>query len=347
MRIKLGIVEPDEIYLSRLVSTLNQYYSDKLEIYSYTSIEYAKDALGKQRHDMILANENLPADELKNCYVAYFVESADIEQLNGKKAICKFQKAELIYKDILSLYAEYSSKSTKKKQNTENAKVITFMSPVNGSGNTSVAAAFALNCALNRKSVLFLNLETIPSTDIFFGGTGKYTFTDVIYSVKSRKANLSMKLESFVVTDPAEVDFYEVPKNPMDIHELNEEDIELLVNELKTIGLYDYIVVDINFVINRNTKKIIDLSDSLVFVSGSDERSLAKMEKANTLIRIFMGDETIVERAYMVINNLKPNYDNSTMSNYNVVAAFDYMNGLSFRQVIEQMANNQLFTNLY
>ena len=42
MKIRVGFIVSDKIYIERLVSTLNRYYSDKLEIYSYTDVKALK-----------------------------------------------------------------------------------------------------------------------------------------------------------------------------------------------------------------------------------------------------------------------------------------------------------------
>lgn len=257
MKIRVGFIISDKIYIERLVSTLNRYYSDKLEIYSYTDVKVANESVENQRLDIVIVDETLQVNEYRNCCMAYFVESPDIDKIEGKKAICKFQKVELIYKDILALYSEYSSRITKRKRSGELAEVITFTSPACGSGVTSMAAAFALNCSLNNKSALYLSMENIPTTDIIFDGEGKYTLTDVVYAVKSKRSNLSMKLESFAITDSANVDYFAAPKNPMDLHEMNDEDVELLISELKSMGLYDFIVIDADFNITPTFKKII------------------------------------------------------------------------------------------
>lgn len=242
MKIRVGFIISDKIYIERLVSTLNRYYSDKLEIYSYTDVKVANESVENQRLDIVIVDETLQVNEYRNCCMAYFVESPDIDKIEGKKAICKFQKVELIYKDILALYSEYSSRITKRKRSGELAEVITFTSPACGSGVTSMAAAFALNCSLNNKSALYLSMENIPTTDIIFDGEGKYTLTDVVYAVKSKRSNLSMKLESFAITDSANVDYFAAPKNPMDLHEMNDEDVELLISELKSIDALSLVI---------------------------------------------------------------------------------------------------------
>ncbi|MGN0396178.1 MAG: hypothetical protein ACI4EF_12510 [Coprococcus sp.] len=347
MRIKVGFVENDRIYMERLVAALNRFYSDKLEIYSYTDVETANENVENQRLDIVIVDEKLEVKEFRNCCTALFVGASDIDRLEGKKAICKFQKVELIYKDILSVYSEYSQRITKRKQTGELAEVITFTSPIGGCGTTSVAAAFAINCALNNKSAIYLNMETIDSTDIVFSGDSKYTFTDVVYAVKSKRANISMKLESCAVTDAARVDFFAPPTNPMDAHELNEEDIETLISELRTLGLYDYIVVDSGFSISKNYKKLMECSNKKVFVVGNDEKTLHKLDKLRTLMTIYMQDENFVGNSYVIVNNIISSGHAPDWSSFNVAARFDKVTGSNYRQIVDLLANSQQFLNLY
>jgi MinD-like ATPase involved in chromosome partitioning or flagellar assembly len=347
MRIRVGFVIADKIYVERLVSSLNRSFSDKLEIYSYTDVKVANESIERQRLDLVIVDESLQVNEYRNCGMAYFVNSSDIDKLEGKKAICKFQKVELIYKDILELYSEYSSRVTKRKRSGELAEVITFTSPASGSGVTSIAAAFAINCSLNNKSALYLNMENIPSTDIVFEGEGKYTLTDVVYAVKSRRTNLSLKLESYAITDPVNVDYFSMPKNPMDIHEMNEEDVELLISELKAMGLYDFIVVDAGFNINNAFKRLIECSDKTVLVVNDDERSAHKIDKMNDLMKVFVKEDDFIRKAYFVVNdkeNLGAKFDWTTC---NVITRTGKATGGSFRKVVEELANNQDFLKLY
>lgn len=345
MKIRVGFIISDKIYIERLVSTLNRYYSDKLEIYSYTDVKVANESVENQRLDIVIVDETLQVNEYRNCCMAYFVESPDIDKIEGKKAICKFQKVELIYKDILALYSEYSSRITKRKRSGELAEVITFTSPACGSGVTSMAAAFALNCSLNNKSALYLSMENIPTTYIIFDGEGKYTLTDVVYAVKSKRSNLSMKLESFAITDSANVDYFAAPKNPMDLHEMNDEDVELLISELKSMGLYDFIVIDADFNITPTFKKIIDCSDKTVIVVNDDERSAHKVDRMNELMKVFVNNEDFIRTASFIINKEEAaKFDWSTCK---VITKSGAVQGTTFRQIVDILANNQEFLKLY
>lgn len=208
-----------------------------------------------------------------------------------------------------------------------------------------MAAAFALNCSLNNKSALYLSMEKIPTTDIIFDGEGKYTLTDVVYAVKSKRSNLSMKLESFAITDSANVDYFAAPKNPMDLHEMNDEDVELLISELKSMGLYDFIVIDADFNITPTFKKIIDCSDKTVIVVNDDERSAHKVDRMNELMKVFVNNEDFIRTASFIINKEEAaKFDWSTCK---VITKSGAVQGTTFRQIVDILANNQEFLKLY
>ena len=84
----------------------------------------------------------------------------------------------------------------------DKSSVVIFTSPCGGVGTSTVAAACAIAHANMGKRVFYLNLEQCGTTDVFFQAEGNATMSDVIYSLKSRKANLLLKLESCIKAKP-------------------------------------------------------------------------------------------------------------------------------------------------
>ena len=113
MKIKVAILEQDVSYLSRITAAFHTRYADKMEIYGFTVYEKAIDELEKTKIDVFLANELIEVEKSrlpKTCGFAYLVESNGIETVRDTAAISKFQKADLIYKQILSIYSEKTEK---------------------------------------------------------------------------------------------------------------------------------------------------------------------------------------------------------------------------------------------
>ena len=283
MKIKLAILDRDAGYLNRIVSAFSVKYADKLQIYSFTDSELALSCLSGERIDVLLASDVFEIDAAripKRCGFAYFAESVDVDSVNGKRAICKFQKAELIYKEILGIYSENAGRAIGRGYGDSSCKVIAFSSPCGGTGTSSVAAACAMRFAMQGKRTLYLNLERYGSADTFFTADGSGDMSDIIYALKSKKTNLAMKLESCVRRDECGVYFYAGTKLALDMIEMGLEEIEGLIGELTKIGAYDYIVVDMDFSLEEKYLKLYRKGTALVWVGDGSDISNEKLKRA-------------------------------------------------------------------
>ena len=129
MKIKIAILENDTGYLSRFVNSFEIRYADKVELYSFTELDFALQTLNNINIDIFISSNIFDFDLSyipKRCEFAYFVDSVDIEMFNGQRAICKFQKIDLIYKQILSIYSENAVNIVGVKSGNEKCQVLLF-----------------------------------------------------------------------------------------------------------------------------------------------------------------------------------------------------------------------------
>lgn len=308
MKVRLAILENDSNYLQRVVSIFNNKFGSELEIYSFTDINAAIKCLDEKKIDVFLANEFFDIDFTlvpKKCGFAYLVESNDIDKYDGKKAICKFQRAELIYKQILSIYSEQIPNIIGVFGDGNNSmKTIAFSSPSGGVGTSTLAAACAINLAGKGHRVLYLNLEKFGDSDSFFYCDGQFDFSDVIYAVKSNKSNRKIKLQSTVKQDASGVYFYSSVKVALDMLELNASDYTTLQSELKMLGEYDYVIIDMDFPKNREEFAFFENCNSVVIVS--DDTPTAKVKNERTLKAVQIIDsysEYSIQPRFAMIKN--------------------------------------------
>ena len=307
MKIKLAILEKDVSYLNRIVSAFSTKYSDKFEIYSFTDLAVAMESLEVAKIDVLVANDAFEinvADLPKRCGFAYFVDSADINMENDQRAICKFQKADLIYKQILSVYSEKAGSISGLKLDEDSTKIIFFNSVSGGTGASTMAASAALHFAARNKKTLYLNIEKFGSSDIFFSGEGQFDISDIIFALKSKKANLPLKLESCVKQDDKGVYFYSQSKIALDMLELGREEIIRLISELKLTGGYDYIIVDSDFGLDKDSIKIYRLAHSVVWVGDGSEISNSKIFRAYNALSTLESnaDSPLTNRLCLIYN---------------------------------------------
>ncbi len=350
MKIKLAILENDKIYLQRIVASFNMKYSDKLEIYSFTDPEIAISALTNNKIEVLLVNEAIEIDAMRlptRCALAYLVDSADIESVRNETAIFKFQNAELIYKQILSVFSEKASSITGLHfDENETGAIIAFLSPAGGCGSSTAAAACALSFAAKNKKTLYINLEKLGSSDTFFSAEGAGDFSDLIYAIKSKKANLPLKLESTVKQDESGVYFYSSTKLALDMAELSTEEIKRLVNDLRMYGGYDYVILDMDFSLDSNTLDVLNVCSRFVLVSDGSEISNGKLLRAIDSLGIIeqQSDYKLLLRCFILYNRVSShNSSQLDIPDLRVLGGIKRYEGFSVKQLMRELAANQVF----
>jgi cellulose biosynthesis protein BcsQ len=352
VKIKLAIVEKDMSYLSRIVATFGMKYSDKFEIYSFTNADVALSTLNSAKIDVLLASDQFDIDikTLPNrCGFAYLVDAADIEMLNEQRAICKFQKADLIYKQILSVYSEKASSITGFKMNGDESAVIAFCTPAGGVGSSTMAAACAIHFASLGKKTLYLNLEKFGSADMFFRGEGQFDMSDVIFAIKSKKANLSLKLESCVKQDKTGVYFYSQSRIALDMLELTLDELQRLLKELKVTGEYEYIILDLDFSMDKDALKFYRQAQAIVMVSDGAVSSNAKLERAFEALAILEqnSDAPLTNRVCLLYNRVSSkNSQMVKIENIRELGGAPVYVHSTVDQVLEQLSTKMFFDSI-
>lgn len=350
MKIKLAMLESDSSYLRRVVPMFNTKYAEEIEIYSFTDVDAAISCLEEKKIDVFLASDNFKIDFTqipKRCGFAYLVESLDINMIDGHKAICKFQKGELIYKQILSIYSEHVPNISGMVANQNGAmKTIVFCSPCGGSGTSTVAAACAIALTNAGQRVLYLNTETYGDADVFFSCDGQFDFSDVIYAVKSNKTNRTMKLQSTVKQDQSGVYYYSSVKIPLDIMEMRSDDYLTLQNELKMLGSYDYVVMDMEFPKTQQEYKLFDYCNSIVLVCDDSDTAMTKINKAVRGIQILDGQSEMAMQPRMWLLKNKVTTNTQMQSELRELGTFPMYQKVASAQMAKQLSLSEIFRQL-
>lgn len=282
MQIRLVIGAQDSRYLNNLVMYLERNYMDKLEIFSFSNPQMFREYFSGGSADVILVEESfgLSAEDLKPYgRAAYLSDSGNGTDADGIRRIARFKKPDLIYKDILDLYAEGGHRQPFGAGGNGNGQVILVTGVSGGTGASTFAAALAKTYAFRGKKVLYLNLEPTGMSSDFFSGSGDYHFEDVIFALKSQRADLRLKMESTVRVDASGVSFFEPCTNAMYMLELKHEDLMKIMNTLNEGIGYDYVVVDMNFSLNAEFMEIMSRMDRIILVQDGGETSNSKFRR--------------------------------------------------------------------
>lgn len=288
MKIRIAILEQDKNYLQRLLSAFETKYEDKVEMYSFTEEALALDAVRNNRISVLLVSDKFVVNKKMipdKCGFAYLVDTPETEVENNEKAICKFQKIDLIYKEIVSLYSENALDKVKN-YDEGSARIVSFTSPSGGTGASTMAVAYAKYFAKCGKKTLYFSTEELGVSDIYFMGEGQFTFDDLIYAVKSKKTNMTLKFESTVKQDISGVYFFSAGNKALDVIDLTKEEIRQLIVDLKMSGIFDVIVWDMDFSFKALQSDLMQLVSDVVLVSDGSEISNSKFKRMYDSIEV-------------------------------------------------------------
>ncbi len=291
MKIKLGLVDCDRIYLERFAEYTGKKYSSQIEIYSFTEPEPAIRQVREKRIDVLIVSQDVECSDTEHitdcCAFAYFTETDEIDTYNGQRALCRYRRADDIYREILGMYSEHIADRVKYRASTDRARISLFVPECEGSGTSTLAAAFSEYLALKEKKTLFLNLRQLGDTDRLFQASGDGTFTDVIFAVKSRKVNVRLKLQSLVKKSRNGVFFFKSCISPLDCAELSADEIRILLDETAESG-YDNIVVVSDMYVSERLSLLLEYADDVVIVSGNSRISEKRLRQKHEALSEIM-----------------------------------------------------------
>ncbi len=303
MKIRLAIIDSDENYVKRLVSNFQINYAEKIEPYFFSTYELFLNFYRNNRVHVILADENLPVEQEQipqDISFAWLVSDNAVERLEGYPAVGKFQKAELLYKEVLSLYADVESRMVFRRG--KKGKCIVFVSPQGGVGTSTVAAAYALHTARQGYKSLYLSLDVFNKSELYFHGDGNLGFSDVIYALKTKKSNLALKLESISKKDGRGVLYFDSCKNAGDMLEVKPEDIDLLFPALNSMESVEYLVVDLPLEFSDVCNVVLEkYADIIVILNDGSTAGEVKFKQA---MEILLGPEKQKENLKMKLRLL-------------------------------------------
>ncbi len=352
MKYKVAVVDSDELYLGRMCRLFGEKYADRLAIYSYSGVDTYEKGKESNRFDLVLFAEGMiaPQDIPKDIPAAYFVGQNDIDKVEDFPAICKFQKHEILLKQIMDLCLEREVTHYTKKNVLGNiTKVLYVTAAQGGVGASTVAVAAARHFAQAGNKVLYISLEKNAITDMFFQSEGEVTFSDVIYTLKTKKNNLISRVENIAQKDNSGVYFFKPCKTVFDMNELTREDVQLLLKEISAIGSFEYIVIDAFLEFNETGFFMCDYADNILLVSDGSKTSEKKMEHLRTGLAIWDGqkDARLLSKSSLLYNRFHSRYGvRSEAIGIPVVGGIPKYEGADEKKIAQEIANMPFWENI-
>ncbi len=304
-RLSLIIADNDKEYLANFEKFLLINYPQRFELFSFFSAEKLSDFLTHVRSvDILLISRRIYESGMNTAkakLVLFLSENspagapkAERQSIGGGRqsekdgrqsadasdsfeTVYRYQHMDKLVSEIIRLFSDRSLKNVSVSGHG-NTRIVGVLSPSGGAGSSSIAAGCSILCAGKGIKSFYLNMEAIPSTDLFFCGDCSQTFSNVIYYLKGKCGNLQLRLEGAKCIDTKSgVHYFKPPENVRELSELTDHEVATLVSELKRSAFYRYIFIDLSAGLNAVNSTILQLSDAILLVLAPDRRTMMKL----------------------------------------------------------------------
>jgi MinD-like ATPase involved in chromosome partitioning or flagellar assembly len=289
-RLSLVIADYDAEYLQNFEKYLITYHPKRFEMTSFSAAEPLNEYLrGPHKTDILLVSSKMYkeiTDTGKQEIVLILSENGSPAQ-PGPEAVDKYQHMDRLISEVLRLYSLGSRKECTVSGN-KGTRIISVVSPAGGTGKSSIAAGCSILCAGRGMKAFYLNLEEIPSTEIFFHGDSKQNFSNVIYHLKGSSPNLWLKLEAAACADAGTgVHFFRSAANILDMNELTEEDLSRLLFEFRKSSAYNAVFIDLPTGLNTRNSSVLKYSDEILMILTPDFKLEGNIDKFSKALEMF------------------------------------------------------------
>lgn len=336
--LNLVIADKDQLYLDNVVGFICDRYQNRFNIQAFSNETSFNDYLKQtSRIDILLISQDFYFDNLPwEKVVAPIILSSGIltKEVKNCEIVGKYQTGDKLVSSILNVFSEKSSYEIPANDGSKKARLISFFSPCGGAGKSTLAVLAGIWCAMKEVGTFYLNMERFQTTKAFFKGEGVQNFSHIMFYLKEKNKNLSLKIEGSRIVDPTTgVHYFLPPENVFDRNDLTTEELEALVNQLRIMDCYDIIVADLDSEFNSLNTYLLENSDVIFLIIPHDPVYEAKIEVLLQGFDVLNKRKGInlMEKTEVVLNkyrdNLWPGLGNVNINEKCVLARVPYIKG--------------------
>jgi len=280
--LNLIIADMDGLYAESLANFLSLYSHQKFQVCCFTRLSGLIEFLSgdNRKADILLISSDLFTDSIKldRVNTVIVLTKGKINgKVNGFYSINKYQNADVIANEIISIFSEGDKHNILPVLGRKRTKIIAVYSPIGSSGKTCIAASSSIQSAQRGMTVLYLNFENVQTTSLLFSTNYEVNLSDLLYHMKDKDSKLQLKIEGARCIDPETRIHYFVPPDRLtELDEITPDEIKRFIKELKAMGQYDLVFLDMSSSFNMFNIALLEECDQIFYISLQDSVSRLK-----------------------------------------------------------------------
>lgn len=353
-RISLVIADSEEVYARRLSDFLAYKYSNRFQVSYFTKYDCLMDFIknGDKKVDVLLVDKDMYTEDMPWDKVGTVMLLASATQTaSGKEMGCinKYQHGDRLVGDIME-HLNYESQVYSGHifaSESRGTRIVSFFSPAGGSGATCVAMGSSVQCAMRGMTVLYLDFQTLSCTELFFKPSRAKGLSDILYSLKNDKTNLTARIEAVRSIDHEHnVHFFAPAESGMELNEAAPEEYAAFIRQIRNMGQYDAVFIDLSADFALRNAAVLEESDFVFLVMREDTLCIKKAEMLLCEMSILSQKKGIdlKDKTNIIINKAMENSEGKAFD-FNTAGKAEVFT-LPFSNAISDIKNLKPLTNM-
>ena len=334
MPMNLIIADTNKEYMKRLKHYISKKYEEEYTIELIDDKYQLKERTKMGKCQVVLLSPNLydPEMNFKNIDLPIILldEEAPLTYPDKfKKAINKYTRITKLVRYVQEEYEEMQR---------NRPLVYAVYSPAGGVGKTTISIATAIAYAKAGKRVLYINLEDLDSTPMYFDKSRNTTVEEL--TNLARDSYEQMLVKRIVKDKNTGVMHLTRVTKTLDSYALSPEEISHIIEATIETGMVNVVVIDTSTEISFLNRKVFEISDYMLVVVNQNSQVTYKTNVFMTQSEII---DPIKEKVRFVINQSKEAGVNQDIE---VIAKIDKLYATNPLGLCEYIAQNH-FLNLH
>lgn len=298
-KIRLVCYSNDEDYINYFSDFLKQSeYINKVSCIFYTSVDDLYESTKDKKYHVLLHEGDI--EEKYTLPFEKVIRISDGLIKSKTKTIGKYQPFDKTLSNVVSNFYD-NKENTNSLDGNLMSETIAFYSASGGSGKTIASLCLAKHLSNQNKKIFYISFEPLQITNIYLSNATTNS-SEIFYYMKHEKEMLYNKIEELKATDQiTNIDYFNIPTNSQEILHLTGSHVNTLVEALRRLDHYDYIIVDLSSDILDFNLSVIDQVDNIYWISDNSESSIKRNNMA--IEEEILGIKVNKDRLIKVINH--------------------------------------------
>ncbi|WP_256760696.1 hypothetical protein [Cohnella sp. WQ 127256] len=161
----------------------------------------------------------------------------------------------------------------------QGCQVITVFSASGGAGKTTVALNFIRQAGERGLRTFYLNMEVLNATSLLFGKGEPDSLSRLLYALQAHPEQWDSLVQQLCRhQSQLRTDYLDAPEHPGERVAMTSELMMSLVEKFRSSGKYDLIIIDPDSGAGDWHRKLLQMSDRIVWLALDDAQTLLKTE---------------------------------------------------------------------